>query len=476
MSWEMVIGLETHVELGTKSKIFCSCTTEFGGDPNTHCCPVCTGQPGSLPVLNRQAVEYAVLAGLAVNCNISRMSKMDRKHYVYPDLPKAYQISQYDLPLCLGGYVELDSGKKINITRIHIEEDAGKLIHERGEVYVDYNRGGVPLIEIVTEPDIRSAAEAVEYLEKLQSIMRSIGVSDCRMQEGSLRCDVNISLRRNSSEPFGTRTEVKNLNSFTAIEAAINFEYDRQESILESGGKVIQQTLHFDPQTGETYDMRGKENADDYRYFPEPDIIPICLTDEYIEALRTSLPELPEQKLRRYTQELGLSDTDARLLTKYRRVSEYFEAGAEISPKTSASFILMQIFKKISTEAQREEWKIAFSAEDFRELVSLTESGKINRNIAKRILDKMLDTGRKPSDLMSEENVSGLSDDELLALCRKTAEAAPQIVQDYRGGKSKALQALIGSVMRETRGRADAKKTEEFFISIISEYHMPKKG
>lgn len=469
MSWEMVIGLETHIELATKSKIFCACTTAFGGEPNSHCCPICTGQPGTLSALNKQAVEYAVLAGLAVNCKINLLSKMDRKHYFYPDLPKAYQTSQFDIPICEGGYIELDNGKKINITRIHIEEDAGKLIHERGEVFIDYNRGGVPLIEIVTEPDLRSADEVTEYLEKLQGIMRSIGVSDCRMQEGSMRCDVNISLRKSEHDEYGTRTEIKNLNSFTGIQNAIKYEYDRQESIIESGGKVIQQTLHFDPQTGETYDMRGKENADDYRYFPDPDIIPISLTNEYIESLRKSLPELPEKRMRRYIDEMGISETDAKILTKYRKVSEYFEAGAAISPKTSSSFIIMQIFSKISTETEREEWNVAFSAEDFSELVKLTESGKINKNIAKRILDKMIDTGKKPSQLLKEENVTEVSDDDLLELCRKAVSNSPKIADDYRAGKTKAMQALIGSIMRETRGRANAKKAEEFLIKIISE-------
>lgn len=469
MSWGIVIGLETHIELDTKSKIFCGCTTAFGGDPNTHCCPICTGQPGTLPVLNKQAVEYAAMAGLAVNCRINLVSKMDRKHYFYPDLPKAFQTSQYDLPLCLDGFITLDSGKKIRINRIHIEEDAGKLVHERGEVFVDYNRGCVPLIEIVTEPDFRSAEEALEYLEKLQGIMRTIGVSDCRMQEGSMRCDVNISLRKSENDAYGTRTEIKNLNSFTAIQNAIRYEYDRQESILDSGGQVIQQTLHFDPQTGETHDMRGKENADDYRYFPEPDIIPIRLSEEYIENLRASLPELPACRKKRYMDEMGLSETDAGLLTKYRHVSEYFEAGAKASPKISAAFIIMQIFSKISTESEREEWNVPFSPEDFGELVLLTESGKINKNIAKRILDKMLDTGKTPAELLKEENTEELSEDDLRALCRKAVDNAPKIADDYRAGKTKAMQALIGSVMRETRGRADAKKAEEIFISILSE-------
>ncbi len=469
MKWETVIGLETHVELSTKSKIFCGCTTAFGGEPNTHCCPVCTGQPGSLPVLNRQAVEYAVKAGLVLNCRINKYSRMDRKHYVYPDLPKAYQISQYDRPLCTGGYVELKNGRRINITRIHIEEDAGKLIHAGGKVLVDYNRGGVPLIEIVSEPDIRSAEEAVEYLEKLQLTLRAAGVSDCRMQEGSLRCDVNISLRAPGASSYGTRCEIKNLNSFVSVASAIEHEYERQRDILESGGVVEQETRRYDAYSGETSAMRGKENADDYRYFREPDIISIVLTDEEIEALRASLPELPDARKRRYVDVLGIPEADAAMIAKYRRVSDYFEAASyqTASPRIAATFIVTSMFSFISTEAAREEWLPPVSAEQLRELILLMEAGKINRNVAKQTLSRMLETGKSAAELLSPEELEPAGVD-VDALCRKAIAENAAAASDYRGGKEKALKALIGAVMKESRGRAPAAEVEASLKELLS--------
>ena len=317
------------MELSTRTKIFCGCTTAFGGEPNTHCCPICIGLPGTLPKLNRQVVNYAVLAGLATHCEIAESARMDRKNYVYPDLAKAYQISQFDKPLCEHGWVELESGKKIRLTRIHIEEDAGKLVHERGDTFVDYNRAGVPLIEIVTEPDFRSIDEVREYVEKLQILMKYIGVSDAKMQEGSLRCDVNISVRPVGSDTLGTRTEIKNMNSFTYIARAMEYEMERQIDLLESGQPVVQETLRYNVDTGETESMRGKEDAQDYRYFREPDLVAIEVPREEIEALRAQLPELPDQKYARYTGELGLPAGDARLLTKYRRAAEFFDAAAK---------------------------------------------------------------------------------------------------------------------------------------------------
>ena len=469
MKWEMVVGLETHIELSTKSKIFCSCSTQFGGEPNTHCCPVCTGQPGVLPWLNRQVVEYAVKAGLALNCSISRISKMDRKHYVYPDMTKAFQTSQYDVPLCVGGYVDLSNGRRINLTRIHIEEDAGKLIHEGGSVYIDYNRAGVPLIEIVTEPDFRSAEEAVEYLEKLQGIARTIGVSDCRMQEGSLRCDVNISVREAGSDSFGIRTEVKNLNSFSSVLTAIKYEFERQTDILESGGQVVQETLHFNPNSGETVNMRGKENADDYRYFREPDITTIVMTDEEIERIRSEIPELPDAKCARYVEQFGLTEADARLLSKYRRVSEFFEEAVEglQNPKTAANMILTQMFSIVSTEVEREEWKVSITGRQLNELLTLMEKGKINRNIVKKVFPIMLESGRSAEEIIEQQGLGGGADIDLEALCRKIVDANPAAVADIKAGKSKALQSLVGAVMRETRGQADAKAAMDMFVKII---------
>jgi aspartyl-tRNA(Asn)/glutamyl-tRNA(Gln) amidotransferase subunit B len=465
----MVIGLETHVELSTKTKIFCSCTTQFGGEPNTHCCPVCTGQPGSLPVLNKSVIEYAVTAGLALNCRINTRSIMARKHYVYPDLPKAYQISQYEEPLCEGGWVELSSGKRINLTRIHIEEDAGKLVHQGGSVFIDYNRGGVPLIEIVSEPDFRSAEEATEYLEKLQTILRAVGVSDCRMQEGSMRCDVNISLRPVGQEKFGVRSEVKNLNSFTSVNDAIAFEYERQEEILISGGIVEQETRHFDADSGETSSRRGKENADDYRYFPEPDIIPVVIPDEVLKRLKASLPELPDRKLARYVSELGVPEGDARLLTKYRKVSEYFEeasTGVE-SPKTVATFMVTQLFGLIQTEAEREHWSPLVTAGQLNELVKLLESNKINRNLAKRVFTQMLETGRPATAFITEEDLAGFDASALAALCTQAIAENPKSADDYKAGKEKAIKALVGAVMRASQGRANAIEAEELLKKLL---------
>lgn len=467
--FEMVIGLETHVELSTKTKIFCTCTTAFGGEPNTHCCPVCTGQPGSLPVLNKSVVEYAVTAGLALGCRINARSVMARKHYVYPDLPKAYQISQYEEPLCEGGYVELQNGKKINLTRIHIEEDAGKLVHQGGAAFIDYNRGGVPLIEIVTEPDFRSAEEATEYLEKLQALLRAVGVSDCRMQEGSMRCDVNISLRPKGETAFGIRTEIKNLNSFTSVAAAIAHEFERQEEILSAGGKVVQETRHFDADTGATSNLRGKENADDYRYFPDPDIITVVLEEETLRRLEKSLPELPDKKLKRYTDELQVPEADARMLTKYRKVSEYFEEAARgsQSPKTAATFIITQMFSLIPTEAEREHWSPRVTAAQLNELIKLLEGNKINRNLAKRVFAQMLETGKPATDFISEEDMAGFDPAALTQLCKTAIEENPKSADDYKAGKEKAVKALVGSVMRASKGRADAVEAEEILKKMI---------
>ncbi len=466
----MVIGLETHVELATKTKIFCSCSTEFGGEPNTHCCPVCTGQPGSLPVMNERVVEYAVTAGLATNCRVNRVSKMDRKHYVYPDLPKAYQISQYDVPICEHGYIELDSGKKVRITRIHMEEDAGKLVHLGEEILIDYNRGGVPLIEIVTEPDIRSGEEAVEYLEKLQGIMRTAGVSDCRMQEGSLRCDVNLSLRRAGTEELGTRTEVKNLNSFTAVLTAINYEAQRQRAILEKGGHVVQETRHFDPDTGTTVNMRGKENADDYRYFPEPDIINIVLRQDALERLKARLPEMPAQKCRRYVGELGVAEADAKLLSKYKAVSDYFERAAAMteSPRTAAAFMVTQMFSRITTEAERESWDPPVTSEMLGELLKLLDGGKVSRNVAKRVFDEMLDTGKPCTAFLSKEDLEGLDEAALTSMCRDAIAQNEKSVSDYKAGKEKAIKAILGSVMRASRGRANAIEAERILKELLN--------
>ncbi len=467
--FEIVSGLETHVELSTKTKIFCSCSTEFGGEPNTHCCPICIGLPGTMPRLNKQVVRYAIMAGLATNCTINNISKMDRKNYCYPDLSKAYQVSQYDKPLCSNGYIELDSGKRIRILRIHIEEDAGKLVHERGDTYVDYNRGGVPLIEIVTEPDIRSIDEAIEYVEKLQLIMKYIGVSDCKMQEGSLRCDVNVSVKEKGSDKLGTRTEIKNMNSFTFMRQAMEYEFDRQVDLIESGEEVIQETRRFNTGTGETESMRSKEDAHDYRYFREPDLVTIYTPDEEIEEIKATLPELPDNKKNRYISDYEISETDAKILVKYRKVSEFFDAVAkEIKkPKTVSNFIISSIYRTLSTDAEKEQFDIKVSAENMIELIKLLEDGKINMNLCKSTLDKMLETGSKATELIDESQMGGVDESELKTICEKVVAANPKAVEDIKGGKGAAIGALIGGVMKETRGKADAQTARKIIMDLI---------
>lgn len=463
MKYQLTVGLETHIELSTKSKIFCACSTRFGAQPNTLCCPVCLGLPGALPVLNRQAVEYAVMAGLALSCRVAKVSCMDRKNYSYPDLPKAYQISQYDVPLCSDGFLELSSGKRIRISRIHIEEDAGKLVHKEGETLIDYNRCGVPLIEIVTEPDFESVQEVKEYVETLQQLMRYIGVSDCRMQEGSMRCDVNVSVRLKGAEESGTRTEIKNMNSVSNMVKAIEYEYTRQCALLERGESVVQETLRYIEARGETTPMRSKEDARDYRFFREPDLLPVVLSDEEIQRIKEKIPELPREKIRRYTEDFKITRTDAQHLIKYRRISEYFDSVAELSksPKICAKFIITQMFSLFSTEAQKEEFAVKTAPAQLASLANLLTDGKINASLAKAVLEKMLATGKSAMEFLSAEDMRGLSDLELEALCKKAAESNAAAVRDYKGGKEKALMVLVGFVMRESGGKANAEKAKE---------------
>lgn len=469
MKYELVAGFETHVELSTKTKIFCGCTTQFGGEPNTHCCPICIGLPGTLPKLNRQVVKYAIMAGLATNCKIATVAKMDRKNYTYPDLSKAYQISQYDKPLCENGYIQLSNGRKIRILRIHIEEDAGKLIHERGNTYVDYNRGGVPLIEIVTEPDFRSVDEAKEYVEKLQQIMRYIGVSDCRMQEGSMRCDVNISVREEGSKRLGIRTEIKNMNSINNIAKAMEYEFYRQVDLIERGDKVVQETLRFDDTTGTTSPMRGKEDANDYRYFRDPDLVTIITNDEEVEEIRQMLPELPEAKLVRYVEEYNIPEKDAQLLTKYRRVSEYFDKAIEglKVPKTVSNFIIGSMFRRIETEAEKENFAVATTPQQLNQLVKMIEDKKIQNNLAKQTLEKMLDTGKPCTDFIDENDLGGIDENALAEMCQNAINNNPNAVIDYKNGKEKALMALLGNVMKQSRGKADAQSVKAKLKELI---------
>lgn len=468
-NFELVSGLETHIELSTNTKIFCSCSTQFGGEPNTHCCPVCIGLPGTLPKLNRKVVEYAILAGLATNCEISAVSKMDRKNYVYPDLPKAYQISQYDMPLCKNGWVELSNGRRIRITRIHIEEDAGKLVHQRGATFVDYNRGGVPLIEIVSEPDIRSIDEAKEYLEKLQTIMRFIGISDCKMQEGSMRCDVNISARPKGSETLGTRTEIKNMNSFTLMAKAMDYEFSRQVDLLESGEQIVQETRRYNEDMECTESMRGKEDANDYRYFREPDLVTIRVSEEEIAVLREKLPELPDSRIKRYTEALGLPEADALQLAKIRRIAEFFEAAADgvKNVKATANCMIGQMFSRLPTEADKEAFQVAITPAQLKELILLLDAGKIRMNLVKSTLEKMLDTGKSAAEFISESDMVGLDGNALQTACEQAIAANPNAAADYRAGKEKALKAILGGVMKATRGRADPAQAEHLLAELI---------
>ena len=470
MEFELVCGLETHIELSTKTKVFCGCSTAFGGEPNTRCCPVCLGLPGSLPKLNRQAVEYTVLAGLALGCSISPISHMDRKNYCYPDLPKAYQISQYDVPLCHDGQVVLSNGRVIRIERIHLEEDAGKLVHENGRTLVDYNRCGVPLIEIVTKPDFRSIEEAREYLERIQLTMRYIGISDCKMQEGSLRSDVNVSLRPKGSEELGTRTEIKNMNSFTFMERAIEYEAHRQAAILRAGEKVQQETLRYLPEENRTEPMRSKEDAKDYRFFPEPDLYAVAVPPEEVERLRESLPELPQTKENRYRQELGLSLEEARLLSRYRKIAEYFEGVLPHiqTPKNAANCILGQIFRRLKTEEDKEQAEIPVSPEALGELIQLLEGKKIRVDLLKKTLESMLDTGKGCMEFLTPEDLAGISFQQLREMCCQAVETNPKAVEDYRSGKEKALKALLGAVMRQSKGRADAAQAEKILRELLT--------
>ncbi len=461
MKYETVIGLEVHVELATATKIFCGCENKFGGAPNTHCCPVCTGMPGVLPVLNEKVVEFAAKAGLATNCTIANFSKMDRKGYYYPDLPKAYQISQFDLPICKGGYVDITTGegkKRIRITRIHMEEDAGKLMHDVGAgTAADYNRCGVPLIEIVTEPDMRSAEEARVFLETLRSIMKYTGVSDCKMQEGSLRCDVNVSVREAGSDVFGTRTEMKNLNSFSAVYRAIEAESARQIAEIEDGGTIRQETRRFDDAKGKSYPMRGKEEAHDYRYFPDPDLVPITLTDERIQALSDSLPELPAAKKQRYVAELGLSEYDAGVLTAEKDIATFYEAClCEYNePKKVCNLIMTDVLRLLKEDGIEPE-NIPVSPAHLAEALKLIDSGEVNTTVGKAVFEESFRTGENPADIVKKKGLAQISDtDELRTMLRGIIAANPGPLADYKSGKEKALTFFIGQVMKATKGQAN---------------------
>ena len=473
--YEIVIGLEVHSELSTNTKIFCSCSTEFGGEPNTHCCPICMAMPGTLPVLNEQVIKYAVKAGLAMNCEISSESKNDRKNYFYPDLPKAYQISQYDEPLCKKGYIEIDLGKtkkKIGITRIHIEEDAGKLNHNpygRG-CLVDLNRAGVPLIEIVSEPDMRSAKEVDAYLKKLKSILEYIEVSDCKMQEGSLRADVNISVRKKGKKEFGTRTEMKNMNSFKSIVRAIEYEANRQIEILEDGGKIEQETLRWDDVSGKTFQMRDKENAQDYRYFPDPDLIRFTVSKETQELIKESLPELPESRKKKYNEEYGISKRDSNILASSKYYSDLFEKANKISnnPKAVSNWIITEITRVIN-EKELEPSEIPFTAEQLGELVVLIDKGTISSSIGKKVLEELFENPRNPENIIKEKGWLQISDENIIEeIVVSVLDANPQSITDYKAGKDRALGFLVGQAMKQSKGKANPQMLNSRFVELIN--------
>lgn len=475
MSYETVIGLEVHTELSTKTKIFCSCTTEFGGEPNTHVCEVCSGMPGTLPVLNKSVVEYAVRTGLALNCDITQYNKFDRKNYFYPDLPKAYQVSQLYLPICRNGFVEINaqSGekKRVRIHEIHMEEDAGKLIHDdfEGCTLVDYNRCGVPLLEIVSEPDMSSANEVIEYLEGLKAVLQYTGVSDCKMQEGSLRVDVNLSVRKKGESEYGTRTEMKNLNSFKAIRRAIEGEAERQIDIIESGGRVIQETRRWDDSKGESYAMRSKEDAQDYKYFPEPDIPPIEISDEKIREIKAAMPELPEAKKKRYMTEMGLPEYDTGIITGSVHLVRLFEKTAEIcaSPKDAANWIMGELMKMLN-DTQTLPENISFNEESLGKIILMLKGGKISRDTAKKVFEKVFGQDVDPEKYIKDNSLELMTDSGAIKdIINKVVSDNPKSVEEYKSGKEKALQFLIGQSMRALKGQAPAQEVTKILKEIL---------
>jgi len=463
--YETVIGLEVHAELKTKTKIFCSCPTEFGGDPNTHVCPVCLGLPGVLPVLNRRVVEFAIKAGLALNCEIASFSKFDRKNYYYPDLPKNYQISQYDLPIAINGHLEIEvNGEKkiIGITRVHMEEDAGKLVHEgtitkSGHSYVDYNRTGVPLIEIVSEPDIRSAEEARAYLDKLKSILEYIDVSDCKMEEGSLRCAANVSIRPVGTEKLGTKAEIKNMNSFKALQRALEYEVERQAEVLGEGGRVFQETRSWDDSKGVTVSLRSKEEAHDYRYFPDPDLVPLVIDQEWVTGLKQNLPELPDTRRERFIGDYGLSPYDAGVITGSRELADYFDQCAASYPdaKTVANWVTGELLRFLNANGMDiKETRV--SPSHLVEMLKMIDKGTISGKIAKTIFEEMFATGKRAAEIVKDKGLVQISDEgAIAAIVDQVISANPQSVEDFRAGKEKALGFLVGQIMKETKGKAN---------------------
>ncbi len=474
--YETVIGLEVHVELATKTKIFCSCSTEFGGAPNAHTCPVCTGMPGSLPVLNKKVVEHAIAVGLATNCTITQNCKFDRKNYFYPDNPQNYQISQLYQPICRNGHVDikLEDGteKSIGIHEIHMEEDAGKLVHDEwGESsLVDFNRSGVPLIEIVSEPDMRSAEEVIAYLAKLRLIVQYLGASDCKLQEGSMRADVNLSIREVGAKEFGTRTEMKNLNSFKAIARAIAGETERQIDLIESGEKVIQETSRWDDTKEYSYAMRSKEDAQDYRYFPEPDLVPIIISDEWLEEIRSRQPEFRDEKLKRYKEEYSIPEYDAEILTGNKHLADLFEATTAIcnNPKKVSNWLMVETMR-LMKENEMEPEQLKFSPENLAKLINMTEAREINSLVAKEVFEKIFADDIDPEKYVEENGLKTVSDDGALrSTIEKIVADNPQSVEDYKSGKKKAIGFLVGQTMKAMQGKADPGMVNQILQEILN--------
>jgi aspartyl-tRNA(Asn)/glutamyl-tRNA(Gln) amidotransferase subunit B len=470
MDYETVIGLEVHLQLKTKTKAFCGCSTEFGQEPNSQVCPVCLGFPGSLPVFNKVVLDYAIKAALALNCKIQDYTKFDRKNYFYPDLPKAYQISQYDLPLSRNGHVDIEMGgkpKRIGITRVHMEEDAGKLIHQQENSLVDYNRTGIPLLEIVSEPDIRSPEEAYEYLTSLKSIIAYLDVSDCDMEKGSLRCDANISLKVKSAAEFGTKTELKNMNSFKAVKDALNFEITRQTELLDGGGKIVQETRLWDEKAQQTLSMRTKEGAQDYRYFPEPDLPPFVITNEKVEEIRKTLPELPHEKMLRLMKKYGLSEYDAYILVRSKKDADFSEDIIEDYPGSNKKTIVNWLIGPIAAIASSNsicihQLTIPGGKEELIKLVKSTEDGKISNLTAKSVLIKSISCRITSSNIIQSENLSQVSDsDSLIPIVEEAIKDNPKFVSDYKAGKTNVIMALVGQVMKKSGGKANPKVVQD---------------
>lgn len=473
--YETVIGLEVHVELATKTKIFCGCSTEFGGAPNSHTCPVCTGMPGSLPVLNKQVVEYAMAVGLATNCKINQYCKFDRKNYFYPDNPQNYQISQLYLPICHDGGIEIETekgGKKvIGIHEIHMEEDAGKLIHDEWDdcSLVDYNRSGVPLIEIVSEPDMRSAEEVIAYLDKLRLIIQYLGASDCKLQEGSMRADVNLSVREVGAEKFGTRTEMKNLNSFKAIARAIEAEQNRQIDLIEEGKQVVQETRRWDDNNGYSYAMRSKEDAQDYRYFPEPDLVPIVISDEWLQATKDNQPELRDEKMTRYKEEYDIPEYDIAIITNSKHMADIFEETVAIckNPKKVSNWLMVETMRLLK-EHNMDPEDIKFSPENLAKLIGLVDARAINSSVAKEVFEKIFTDDIDPEKYVEENGLKTVNDEGALRSTIQTIiDNNPKSVEDYKAGKKKAMGFIVGQTMKEMKGKADPGMINQIVTEIL---------